>query len=85
MEGGNGRYGSETSHPDDRERLWQLFVRTGFPCALRALRELERREERVAALQIFAAEDGRRRSAPVGAAERAEDGGHDGHHHRNAQ
>ncbi len=30
---------------EEMERLWELFARTGFPCALRALRELERQQE----------------------------------------
>lgn len=34
----------------EKQRVWELFARTGFPCALRALRELERREERSVAL-----------------------------------
>jgi hypothetical protein len=55
MTGGNGRNGSPRSHQDERERLWELFSRTGFPCALRALRELERQDERAAVRETSAA------------------------------
>jgi hypothetical protein len=48
---GNGKHSSATAREHEKQRLWELFARTGFPCALRALRELERQDERAAALR----------------------------------
>ena len=55
MEGPNGQGGSRISPEQEKDRLWELFARTGFPCALRALRELERQEERVVLKEASAA------------------------------
>ena len=53
--GDESRHEAASGLADEKERLWELFARTGFPCALRALRELERREERAAALRSASA------------------------------
>ncbi len=46
MTGGNGM---ERTLSEEKAWLWELFARTGFPCALRAVRELERREAEASA------------------------------------
>ena len=47
MTTGSGPESSRGGRGNEKDWLWELFARTGFPCALRALRELERQEERV--------------------------------------
>ena len=46
MAGGNG---TERTLSEQKAWLWEVFARTGFPCALRALRDLERRESEASA------------------------------------
>ena len=50
MTGESGTHESGMTLEAEKQRVWELFTRTGVPCALRALRELERREERSVAL-----------------------------------